>query len=349
MQISPVSTWRRRAAFTLVELLVVIAIIGLLVGLLLPAVQSARESGRRMTCTSRLKQLGLALHTYHDAYRVMPYVSNSMMVQITASGGYCTNWSGGGGDCSSPQTWKAHTWTELVLPFVEEQSLADRIDWNVDFWSGTNGSLFSGRRLQAFECPSNPNVAAMTAISGTFFFPSGGRKFPVGCYAPCSGPTHPDGLGPIPYDCPSDNSYCAVRNSNARSQYLQNVPGMFSPRTTLKMKVSNIKDGLAKTIMLGERRGELNYLFSQLSYYNATFWTGNRINSPQIDPQDLTKITDPGYYHGGAASHHPGGANFCLGDGSVMFFSENIDFYTYNGLGCRDDATFGITQPVSVP
>ncbi|GIW92533.1 MAG: hypothetical protein KatS3mg110_0574 [Pirellulaceae bacterium] len=101
----------RRKGFTLVELLVVIAIIGILVSLLLPAVQAAREASRRMACSNNLKQLALAVHNYHDTYKVFP------------PGGITP-----GPCCSTPS---AGTWTLFILPFLEQQTVADQYNFNL--------------------------------------------------------------------------------------------------------------------------------------------------------------------------------------------------------------------------
>ncbi|EAQ78053.1 DUF1559 family PulG-like putative transporter, partial [Blastopirellula marina] len=109
---------RRRAdGFTLVELLVVIAIIGVLIALLLPAVQQAREAARRMSCSNNLKQLGLALHNYHDTHLVFPYGRSA-----AAEG------SGLGG--TSPQTYRSQTGLTALLPFIEKQALYNTIDFS---------------------------------------------------------------------------------------------------------------------------------------------------------------------------------------------------------------------------
>ena len=333
------------SGFTLVELLVVIAIIGTLVGLLLPAVQTARESARRSTCQNNLKQIGLALHSYHDARKKLPSPTMSMkMVNPETSAG-TLDWSVTTGSVPD-STWVAVNWVENIFPFIDMLDVYNRKNFTMNFW---NDPALRGLRLPAFECPSNPFVQNMTTKDATvFFFPPGGTvKMAVGCYAPSMGPSHPAALsGSIAPDCPGDNLYCSVAGSDPRLQQLSATPGMFSGRSTLEVPFSAVVDGLSKTIMLGERRGELCTNCSQLSYYNACIFTGNRINTTSIRENTLSAD----YNNGAAASHHSGGAGFCMGDGGVRFFGNDIDYQVYNYLGCRDDAGFGLAyKDAAVP
>jgi len=142
--------WCIRAGFTLVELLVVIAIIGLLVALLLPAIQAAREAARRTECSNKLKQIGLALHNYHDTYNVFPPGAITKTTSCSLNTGN-TRTDGGA------------PWTVLTLPFMEQSSLHDRFDfskpfasrWNDGATPNTNFSLqFTTNRT--FHCPSDP-------------------------------------------------------------------------------------------------------------------------------------------------------------------------------------------------
>lgn len=123
-----------RPGFTLVELLVVIAIIGILVALLLPAVQAAREAARRTSCKNNLRQLGLALHLYHDAHEVFP------PGVLGATGSQSAN-------------EKLHTWNALLLPFVEQLSLQDSYDFNVRFDNAKNATAVA-QVVQVFLCPT---------------------------------------------------------------------------------------------------------------------------------------------------------------------------------------------------
>ncbi|QDS88527.1 hypothetical protein EC9_27180 [Rosistilla ulvae] len=131
--------------FTLVELLVVIAIIGILVGLLLPAVQAAREAARRMSCSNNMKQLGLALHNYHDTYKAFPASPGSFGV---------TKLDG------SKEGWLAWSGLASILPYVEQQPLYDKIDFRHTWNAGTGNVEARRTRLDAFLCPSDPGAAA---------------------------------------------------------------------------------------------------------------------------------------------------------------------------------------------
>lgn len=128
----------RRAAFTLVELLVVIAIIAILVGLLLPAVQAAREAARKASCKNNLRQIGIALHAYHDTHRTLP------------TG--CIEWRSWG----SPKTRRQFAWSALLLPFLEQQNLHAQIDFNVPFDASKNAPA-AATRLNVYECPTADN------------------------------------------------------------------------------------------------------------------------------------------------------------------------------------------------
>ena len=133
----------RRAAFTLVELLVVITIIGILIALLLPAVQAAREAARRMQCANNLKQMGLALHNYHATHNVFPY----------GAGGTGTWWS----------------WSALILPYLEAKTVHDRIDFKFPYnaYDPANPSVAGNNEamknfIPAYQCPSNPDNELVT-------------------------------------------------------------------------------------------------------------------------------------------------------------------------------------------
>jgi prepilin-type N-terminal cleavage/methylation domain-containing protein len=136
--------------FTLVELLVVIAIIGILVALLLPAVQAAREAARRMSCSNNLKQIALAMHNYADVHKKFP-ASPGAPTSETATGRYA-------------QSWLAWSGLARLLPYVEQGALADRINWSyrwdTDDTGTVNNSVVSRTRLPGYLCPSDPGSNA---------------------------------------------------------------------------------------------------------------------------------------------------------------------------------------------
>lgn len=128
---------RRHSAFTLVELLVVIAIIGILVGLLLPAVQAAREAARKTSCKNNMRQLGIALHNYHNAHRCLP------------TG--CIEWRG----YNAPPSHRQFAWSAFILPFLEQTNVYNQIDFNVPFDAPVNAPA-AAKRLSVYECPTAP-------------------------------------------------------------------------------------------------------------------------------------------------------------------------------------------------
>ncbi|MEX1028319.1 MAG: DUF1559 domain-containing protein [Candidatus Paceibacterota bacterium] len=169
--------WRPRRGFTLVELLVVIAIIGILVALLLPAVQAAREAARRMSCGNNLKQIALALHNYHDTYKTFPTIRGGQL----RTGGTQPFGSNVGSypGCPSWINSTGYSWRALILPFVEQQPLHDSIDFSNNrhgcygvgsWWTGTRPP--DQIRIPAYECPSEAQnqvgVEAPTNYAGIF-------------------------------------------------------------------------------------------------------------------------------------------------------------------------------------
>jgi prepilin-type N-terminal cleavage/methylation domain-containing protein len=145
----------RRSGFTLVELLVVIAIIGILVALLLPAIQAAREAARRTQCSNNAKQIGLALHNYHDTHQAFP----AGAWNFSAAG--VTNDS-----CTAPASGRRAPWTVLILPYMEYQALYETADLEAQFvcsnteppTSGPNREVWN-TNVPTYQCPSFPTRA----------------------------------------------------------------------------------------------------------------------------------------------------------------------------------------------
>ena len=303
-----------RRGFTLVELLVVIAIIGTLVGLLLPAVQAARESARRSSCSNNMKQLGLALHNFHDARKRFPFGSKDVV--------------GGGG----------HTINVYLLPYIEETSAFSKLDLSVKWSSSPNLAVLADKRWSFQACPSNANATINALYNGE-------GSMHGASYIPCSGPL--DFLDMDTSDCPAPAAYC-------HSSVVPRDAGMFNygnKNYGFSTSMKDITDGTSKTIAMGEVIPQNNYYWGMFAINAHAFATSFKINSsvrrytnsfPNGSYATRASSTDSLKYNSGMQSDHPGGAHAVMADGAVQFLSDNIDFITFNYLGNRKDGvSFG--------
>ncbi len=296
------------AGFTLVELLVVIAIIGTLVGLLLPAVQTAREAARRSSCSNKLRQLGVGLHNYESGQRRFP-----SGVMLLKKGLACNLSDATTQDMGAP-------WSVLILPQIEG---LDRYQAYTNIqakFCGRQMSLSMGGNADAqfrpnpqFQCPSDPNSTA--SIFNTN-------------YHACMG-------GGVPADAACSNTF--------ERYFFKN--GIFYAESAIRIK--DITDGTSKVFLLGETkyaRHPSGGLGNSLSW-DSTFNSGsgaepsghtaavNAINSSTHDP---AKSTAWGVFTNTFGSNHPGGCHFAMADASVRFLSENMALDVYRRLGERD-------------
>jgi prepilin-type N-terminal cleavage/methylation domain-containing protein/prepilin-type processing-associated H-X9-DG protein len=318
---------RRREGFTLIELLVVIAIIGVLIGLLLPAVQKVREAANRMKCGNSLKQIGLALHAYHDTYNAFP-PGQYNYIAIQNNGGFMNR----GG------------WWEMILPYVEQGNLY-QVVYNYTTSPQFKTTYFyltycinndpktrsdPGRNtiVPMFECPSDPNNPKdQTILNNEQGF--------HGNYVVCGGSTafNPalsplgDNLNGVFY-CFSNTTISGITDGTAN--------------TFLTSEIILVPDGTGSTSTLGnDMRGR---------YYNM--WQGNTWFSTQYPPN--TSAPDRATYCNintplpqapctkiatlvteAPRSYHTGGVNAGLADGSVRFVSNNVDPTVFLNLGTR--------------
>lgn len=309
---------RKSNGFTLVELLVVIAIIGILVALLLPAVQKAREAAQRITCTNKLKQLGLALHNYHSARRHFP--TGSIVQDIDKNFSNCS---------SSPDRPGGAPWTVLVLPYMEESALQDAFDMQALFTSTSNvrGSqqnhqVFTLENV-AYKCPSDP-VSALGTNYITYMGVQGGGPNPV---------------------CTSQSN---------RRFFFDNGAMVVNHKTSIK----KLEDGTTKTYLLGESRYADQ---SQREGSNQPGWTGwassaksgqwampmvlaggsEPINAFSVQDANPSTTKTLDFQTRAFGSHHQGGAEFALADGSVQFVEDGIDTVLYYNYSIRDDGNVG--------
>jgi len=303
-----------RGGFTLVELLVVIAIIGILIALLLPAVQAAREAARRMKCTNHLKQISLALHSYHDAHDVLPFACGYTIAQTG-------------------------TWISFILPHLDQQATYDLIDFNVRLSDPINRIPVT-TPIHWIVCPSDPSSgeAIMDCSSlGQYLNPNPSLKL---WYPVSMGPTSMASYSGAKEGC----VYCPEKKISSGSidtyccqgwnygSYLpgDNSVGMFG-RYPSGVKFNDVTDGLSNTIAAGET-------LPDQCIYNGAYSNNFPLAGTNI-PINTFEICDVagGAYNVacGFKSLHPGGANFLMGDGSVHFLAEDIDYRLFNNLGTR--------------
>jgi prepilin-type N-terminal cleavage/methylation domain-containing protein len=294
-----------RSGFTLVELLVVIAIIGILIALLLPAVQAARESARRTQCTNNLKQIGLGLMNFHDSYKFYP--------------------PGGIEAPFAPMNLTAtahHGWGVPLLAYIEQDALAQQYNWGFDFRDPVNRAVVL-QQLPVFQCPSCPKPNRIRRLSSGGF-----TNWEAACsdYAPMA--TLETGL----YN--ATPPLVDQVGTRARTGVM---PGMGDAIGIPLIRMSDILDGTSNTLCLVEdairpetwRKGQ----FVSASGVGGAPWA-DRQNNIGLHGATPDGLTSPDVTHGTCAinctneeetySFHPGGANVVCADGSVHFLQQSI-------------------------
>jgi prepilin-type processing-associated H-X9-DG protein len=308
---------------TLVELLVAVAIIGVLIGLLLPAVQNVREAANRTKCVSNLKQIALGCHNHHDVHGFLPRSlarpdPTDMLQNLDNRG----------------------TWLVAVLPYVEQDALYRQIGEQ-----GPNATT----RLPLFRCPSDPADpgAAVSNYAGNhgpqcWVGPCGHDPNQKHCNGTASWPPEPI---PQPLNLPTHPGYDVSPNWGYTTDAAQ-VRGLFG-RFGPKLGWADALDGQSNTLLLGEtlpdqRHGRRtgNWAKSVVTTLATTIIPLNHMTD--YTDRDGCAAAPDRYFDNynvadGFKSRHPGGANFALADGSVRFLRQTIDHQTFQYLGCRDD------------
>ncbi|QDU95577.1 DUF1559 domain-containing protein [Lignipirellula cremea] len=307
----------RTRGFTLVELLVVIAIIGVLVALLLPAVQMAREAARRSSCTNNLKQIGLASMTYHDAHRSLPPGAVVSLTAIPMSPAYYHLWS----------------WSAMILPQLEEANQYQTLGVSTGARAREPAIPGTGIEtpMEAYRCPSDTapilndyrsyggsaTVAAFKTASSSYVANNG-----YGDYNATTG----------------NNSAMALHSSTGpfRDFHTSSATADYS-----LLSIDDITDGTAHTIAFGERCWELKVNGVNIKYGSANSYGIRYYSSSTSYFDSAMAIGGPGINNAtnttqirGFSSMHPGGANFAFCDGSTHFISENVNYDIVNP-GCN--------------
>ncbi|MEZ6087907.1 MAG: DUF1559 domain-containing protein [Pirellulaceae bacterium] len=291
----------RTRGFTLVELLVVIAIIGILVGLLLPAVQAAREAARRTQCKNNCKQIGLALHNYHDSFQQFP------SGWISYQGDFEPGWG----------------WAAAILPFAEQENVYDLIDSRI----AIEDSIHDQARqtlISMYVCPSD--------VSPDFFQIAEGSGLHVHASTSVWSSAHDHGEN-IDHDGPhlftiAKSNYVGVFGSFEIHDDPWQGDGAFYADSQLRFR--DFKDGTSSTMMVGERFGRLGN-----SIWHGVIPEAVEPEARVVGVTDHTPNSHAMHFED-FSSEHVDGAHFVMADGSVRMISDTIDLAIYRALSTRN-------------
>ncbi|MBX6313036.1 MAG: DUF1559 domain-containing protein [Isosphaeraceae bacterium] len=330
-----------RRGFTLIELLVVIAIIGVLIALLLPAVQAAREAARRAQCVNNLKQLALAAQNYHDVNRCLPGGSNSRQFYNPPN--------------KFPENFSCFV---RLLPFTEQAPMYNAVNFGLTSSNYENITI-AGVRVSILICPSDsnmepaqiqPNSASPTAPG------SRGWNFNIYNNTPPPGTwyqqysSYAGSAGT--FDFGFNNTY--LNQSNGAAEFAMYNGVIYNDS---RIRIAEVTDGTSNTLLFGEHshgnlvRYDPRYALSDNSwnsgrYYDTLFATYFAPNQPAPSPTSGTSIfgNNNYFYPIMASSLHPGGCNFAFCDGSVRFLKNSIECWQY-GSG---QGQSGVALPIGV-
>ena len=287
---------RGHRGFTLIELLVVIAIIAVLIALLLPAVQQARESARRTSCRNSLKQIGLALHNYEGSCMTFPPGSTSIIDHGV--------WS------SNPAQYHLHSWASLILPYLDQSAVYNQVHYNISALDPLNHATAS-QRIAAYRCAS----------------------FSGGDYS----------LDPLYSQLSSKfaiRNYVALGATTVGKLWKEPDGVLYGLSRT---RMADISDGTSTTLLVAETREQNASVWIDGGTASLTSRRYDDSNPPSYASDQISLNCYP-YYPAagqgidslwGPSSFHTGGALHLLGDGSVRFISQNINYSVYDALTTR--------------
>ena len=291
------------AGFTLVEAIVVIALIGLLVALLLPAVQAARESSRRLQCAGNLKQLALACHNYADAHGTLP-IGIPMMYDPDPSLNFYS---------------QSQSIFVSMLGQLDRQPLYNAVNFSRSIFASANATIYA-TGLEVLWCPSDPSIRM--EVEYPFYEDPFKEKIRFSSYAGCTGTWHAD------QSAQPDSTYCGR---------VAQINGLFIPNRGISF--AEISDGAGQTMLLSERAHGL-LTGDDLRYWHwwadsvsmdTRFWTIFPMNPFRKIPD--TPEPQSSAYTSSASSFHPNGAYFAFADGSVRFLKDSIDSWATDATG----------------
>lgn len=306
----------RRRAFTLVELLVVIAIIGILVGLLLPAVQSAREAARRMQCSNNLKQFGLALHNYESAYKRMPAGRNMMSISTHAA----------------------------LLPYMEQGNLSNLVDCCMS-WKDMKNATALATEVPIFVCPSDPQTTVPAGWASTTYRNNQGSGLLHGL--PSTNPSDPNYGQPEPNGPMIPNKFLrfaevtdGLANTAAFSEHgrgdFSNAIATPATDTFWPKTYPNTAD---EAVQMCNAINPKDLQYQRVSDVGAPWLQGYHSTTTYFHvapPNGRSCMFPPGRIATTAQSWHTGGVQVARCDGSVGFVTQNIDINVWRAFGSRN-------------
>lgn len=311
---------RPKQGFTLIELLVVIAIIAILIALLLPAVQQAREAARRTQCRNNLKQLGLALHNYHDVFNTFPP-------------GYTAR----GVSASSPisaETGPGFAWSFAILPQMEQTNLVNQINTDGNAQDASNMAVVQDQVLNAFLCPSDsgPDSFDVTdAASNTYRLPRSNYPGILGYASATMNPGTASGVfyrnSRIKFRDITDGTSNTICVGERKAQHNFNQPNSpVDSFTTWYAAIPNvIRNAGMSGMMSGMTEGPASLILGHVG--QPAMMSMMAMHSTPNNTNHIVHFS----------SQHTGGVQFLLCDGSVHFLSENVNYDTFRNLGERND------------
>ena len=299
----------RRRGFTLIELLVVIAIIAILIALLLPAVQQAREAARRTACKNNLKQIGLALHNYHDKFRAFPPGS----IRRYASG--VNSWN------TSQITWMAR-----ILPEIEQAEIYNRVDWRRETGNGGANTPLRNMTIPSYRCPTDPGQK-----------PSG--SYEPTSYVACIGNSQSGDSRQGVFYINSGTTFRDITDGTSNTMMVSECLAGFP----FVKRYASDSAGYQRCLV-GAAPSVSSNVATDARGYSWFFGMRNQAwtYSTRFPPNDKATLnhecelwTSTGIF--AARSRHTGGVQVLLSDGAVRFTSENINLGLWRALGTKGD------------
>jgi prepilin-type N-terminal cleavage/methylation domain-containing protein len=308
----------KKSGFTLVELLVVIAIIGILIGMLLPAVQQVREAARRITCANQMRQIALSMHNYESANMEFPAGAHWYPMYTPAGA-----WQG----------WSRWNWTAKILPFMEQGNLQNTADLTIPAYKGSVYQDIMFADVPGFSCPSNPHGTVKRENENT-----AGYEITECDYAASHGDHFgggESGFGVDPADRPFGNTPGTPGNAESFVQPIRGVIGRYGWAAS----IGEINDGTSNTFLIGECVGA----FSSVQNFADQSWAVTSLpmnwkNEEMNDSANWPTAANPQYSTSAVfrSLHTAGIVNFALCDGSVQAMNQNMDQATYMAASSRN-------------